>query len=124
MKKLLSLAVITCSVILLAGCGSKKADVSDVTATGTTTVPAVTAQNGKKVNATKVQCLEMVQYGMNMAIAQQKGDKMSVEKLTQEAATLEKKLNMANVEYETSCNTYMTDASFIQEVQKMTTQLK
>ncbi|MEI6119052.1 MAG: hypothetical protein WCP92_07765 [bacterium] len=49
---------------------------------------------------------------------------MTVEKLTQEAATLEKKFNTENVEYETACNKYMTDASFIQEVQKITTQIK
>jgi PBP1b-binding outer membrane lipoprotein LpoB len=71
MKKLLSVAVITCSVILLAGCGSKKADVSD-TVTTDTTVPAVTTTNGQKTDATKAQCLEMVRFGMNLAIAQQK----------------------------------------------------
>jgi PBP1b-binding outer membrane lipoprotein LpoB len=72
MKKLLSVAIIACSVILLAGCGSKKADVSDVTATGDITVPAVTTTNGQKSDATKAQCLEMVTFGMNMAIAQSK----------------------------------------------------
>jgi len=70
MKKLLSLAVITCSVILLAGCGSKKADVSDTTTD--TTVPAVTAINGKKVDASKAQCLQLVTYGMKVALAQTK----------------------------------------------------
>jgi hypothetical protein len=49
---------------------------------------------------------------------------MNIEKLTQEAATLEKKFNTENVEYETACNKYMTDPAFIQEVQKLSTQLK
>lgn len=122
MKKLLGLSLIACSVILLAGCGSKKADVTDTTTD--TTVPAVTATNGQKTDATRTQCLDMVKFGMNLAIAQQKWDKMNIEKLTQEAAALEKKFNTANVEYETACNKYMTDASFIQEVQKLSTQLK
>ncbi|MCX6824113.1 MAG: hypothetical protein NT085_03215 [candidate division SR1 bacterium] len=124
MKKLLSFSLIACSVILLAGCGSKKADVSDVTTTGNIAVPAVTTTNGKKVDATKAQCLEMVTFGMNLAIAQSKGDKLNIEKLTQEAATLEKKFNTENVEYETACNKYMTDADFIKEIQKLTTQSK
>jgi hypothetical protein len=66
----------------------------------------------------------MVTFGMNMAIAQSKWDKINIEKLTQEAAALEKKFNMANIEYETACNKYVTDPDFIQEVQKLSTQLK
>jgi len=123
MKKLLGLSLIVCSVIVLAGCGSKKSAVVDTTTTDTT-VPAVTATNGKKVDATKAQCLEMITYGMNLAIAQWKWDTTTVAKLTQEAATLQEKFNMDNVEYELACNKYMTDASFIKEVQKLTTQLK
>jgi major membrane immunogen (membrane-anchored lipoprotein) len=71
MKKLLGLSLIACSVILLAGCGSKKADVSDTTTTDVT-VPAVTATNGQKTDATRTQCLDIVKFGMNLAIAQQK----------------------------------------------------
>jgi len=122
MKKLLSLSLIACSLVILAGCGNKKADVSDTT-TVDTNVPAVTT-NTKKVDATKAQCLEMVTYGMNLAIAQWKWDTATVAKITADASNLEAKFRTDNVEYENACNKYMTDADFIKEVQKLTTGLK
>lgn len=121
MKKLLSFSLIACSVVLLAGCGSKKVDVSDVTVD--TTVPAVTT-NTTKVDATKEQCLELVTYGMKVALLQTKWDTATAAKLADEAATLEKKFIAGNVEYETACNKYMTDASFVQEIQKQVKELQ
>jgi len=37
---------------------------------------------------------------------------------------MEKKLNLDNVEYETVCGKYMTDAAFVQEVQNQVKELQ
>ena len=113
MKKSLVISTIAFSLLLLAGCGSK---------TTTTTTTPIT--NTTKVDATKDQCMDMVVYGMNIALAQTKWDTATVTKLTNEAADLEQKLRAENVEYEQACNKYMTDMNFIKEVQKRTTEAK
>lgn len=119
MKKSLVISTIAFSLLLLAGCGSKTTTVT--TSTTTTTTPIT---NTTKVDATKDQCMDMVVYGMNIALAQTKWDTATVTKLTNEAADLEQKLRAENVEYEQACNKYMTDMNFIKEVQKRTTEAK
>jgi len=61
MKKLLLLSAVIFSLLFVAGCGTKKADISD---TGTTaqTTGATTAKD-----ATKDECLELMAYAFKVA---------------------------------------------------------
>ena len=76
------------------------------------------------MDATKDQCMAMVVYGMKVALAHTKGDTATANKLANEAMELEKKMIADNVEYETACEKYMTDASFVQEIQKLTADMQ
>ena len=121
MKKLVLFSAVVFSLVLVAGCGMKTTTVTTDTTTPTTTT---TTTNTKKVDATKDQCMDMVVYGMKIALAQTKGDTATATKLADEASALEKKMIAGNVEYEQACNKYMTDMNFINEVQKRTAEVK
>lgn len=61
---------------------------------------------------------------MKVAVAQTNGDTATATKLANEAMDMEKQLNLDNVEYETACGKYMTDAAFVQEVQNQVKELQ
>jgi PBP1b-binding outer membrane lipoprotein LpoB len=65
MKKLVLFSTIVFSLLFLAGCGNKKADVSDTTTVDTTTT--VTTEAG---DASKNECLELMAYAFKVAILQ------------------------------------------------------
>lgn len=118
-KKLLLLSSIVFTLLLLAGCG-KKTETETVTpdewmpTVETTTVETTS----KTVPATKEQCLELVVYGMKVALLQTKWETATATKLAQEASDLEKKYISSKIEYEESCGIYMIDKDFVQEIQK------
>lgn len=123
-KKLVLLSSIVFTLLLLAGCGKKTetqmvtpeewTPIAETTTVETTTVETTT----KTVPATKSQCLELVVYGMKVALLQGKWNTASATKLAQEASDLEKKYISSKIEYEESCGMYMIDQQFVQEVQK------
>lgn len=100
------------SVLLLAGCGKKAETVPVDDAIGTETV------NTNKKEATKEQCMEIVKFGMDVAIAQSKGDMQTAEALAKKAMALEEKYNLEGVEFENVCEKYMMDADFMKMVQE------
>ena len=120
-KKLLSISVVVCSFLFLAGCSGNKAAVAP--SSGTTT-GTQNAQGTTKVDATRAQCLEMTSYGMKIALAQAKWDTATVTQYTQKWAALEQQFLAGNIEYQQACNKFMADSTFIQEVQKSLQVLK
>lgn len=124
-KKLLFLSSIVFTLLLLAGC-EKKTETQMVTPDEWTPIAETTTveTTSKTVPATKEQCLELVVYGMKVALLQGKWNTASATKLAQEASDLEKRYISSKVEYEESCGKYMIDAAFVQEIQKRTAEVQ
>ena len=121
MKKLLLLSAVIFSLLLVAGCGTKKADISD---TGTTaqTTGATTAKD-----ATKDECLELMAYAFKVAQLQALWNTAGMSTRAQKASDLELKYRAEGREYEEACNKYLAntnDMSFYTEVQKRVKELK
>lgn len=112
MKKLLLVSIMAFSVLLLVGCG-KKAE----TVPTDDTVVTETVDTDKK-EATKEQCYEIVKYGLDVAIAQAKWETKTVEDIVQKAMALEEKYNLEGIEFENSCEKFMTDPEFIKMIQE------
>jgi PBP1b-binding outer membrane lipoprotein LpoB len=112
MKKLVVVSIMAFSVLLLAGCGKKAETVPTDDTVGTETV------NTDKKEATKQQCYDIVKYGIDVAVAQAKGETKTVEELVNKAMALEEKYNLEGVEFENVCEKYMMDADFMKMVQK------
>ncbi len=113
MKKLLLVSAMAFTVLLLAGCGKT----TEVAPTDEVVSVTETSDVTKK-EATKEQCFEIVKYGMDVALAQMKGETKTAEDLAQKAMALEEKYNLEGVEFENTCEKYMTDAEFVQMVQE------
>ena len=113
-KKVIVFCGIVCSLLFLSGCGNKAKNVGIPTQVGTTQV-----QNTMKIPATKEQCLELVAYGMKVALNKAKWDDAEILKRVQKAADVQTQYNGANLEYENTCAAFMNDTTtFWQEVQK------
>ncbi len=118
MKKLVVVSIMAFSVLLLAGCGKKAETVPTDDTVGTETV------NTDKKEATKQQCYDIVKYGIDVAVAQAKGETKTVEELVNKAMALEEKYNLEGVEFEKSCEKYMTDREFIMMIQEGTKEMQ
>ncbi len=127
MKKSLLIAVVACSVLLLAGCGTtKKTDVSPTTGeTDTTVTETQSPETATTKSATKDECIELMAYAFKVAQYQAKWDTANMAKWAQKANELEIVYRGEGREYETACNKYLADTqNFYTEVQKRMAELK
>lgn len=116
MKKLLLISTLAFSFLLVVGCGKKTENIT----TDTTTQ----VQNTDKKEATKDQCFDLMELAAKAAVLQSKWETASATVLADEAMNLEKKMIADNVEYESTCEKYMTDMNFIKEIQKRVAEME
>jgi PBP1b-binding outer membrane lipoprotein LpoB len=95
-KKLLSISVIAISLLVFAGCKTKTVTAPSTTTTTTTTTttpttPTTPVANGKTVSATQAQCLDLIAYGMKIAIDQGQAKTTDADALAKKASDLEMK---------------------------------
>ncbi len=123
-KKLLVVSAITLSLVVVAGCKTKTADVSKDATSPTAATATQETQNTAKAPATKEQCMDLITFAMKVASLKAQWDEAGALRFAQQASDLENKYINQNVEYEEACAAYMTDMAFAQEVQKRMTEIK
>ena len=126
-KKVVSFSLIACSLLFLAGCGTKTPDVSTNETPVVDTTVKTTDVNVKTTDATKEQCLELMAYAMKVAQLQSLWDTAAMTTWAQKANEIELQYKAKNLEYEQACNKYLADTkdmSFYNDVQKRIKELK
>ncbi|MFA6255759.1 MAG: hypothetical protein WC606_01125 [Candidatus Absconditabacterales bacterium] len=120
-KKVLMISF-TAFSLLLAGCGSKTVTIPSDTGTNDETTQVSTTTN--TATATREQCVEMMSYALkgaeylgtkNMAAFYVRAEKL---------ANLEKKYNVSEEEYDKTCNGFLEDITFMDQIEKRMVDLK
>ncbi len=122
-KKFLALSLITCSLLLLAGCGKSLSSTDPLTgdpSTGATSDPiATTAQ------VTEAQCVDAMAYALKGAEYEAKWDSKNFSLWIKKLADMEKQYKVDNKTYQTVCNKMASNSvTFVTAVQKRLAELK